>query len=503
ENPGNGNGIIEAGEGARLTIPLKNSGGVKAATDVTATLTSSTAGVSVTRPGTSAYADLAVGASGGNNLSPFSFTLAPDYPCGQPADFTLTVNFTGGSRALNFTVPTGLLSITNTLGNKPAETLGIAAATGIQSGRINRNGVVSSCSDSAKSFPGAISGSHAFDSYTFTACRSLCLEPGLDSGASGVNLLESAYTPTYGSSDIGANYAGDAGLSTNLQSFGINTIAGTPYTIVVSDVAGNSTPNTYTLTIPACALNCHNNQLPEAVAHDVTVIAANVGGTVEASIENGSYDPEGDTLTTSQTPPGPYPVGVNSVILTVADSQGAADQTTATVTVLNPGFTLVATEASVSATAGGSATQHIIFTPAPGIAAALNLTCRNLPQQAACSFSPATVPAGSGATTVNLTISLAAPAVGAVPACNVYAGWLPFTGLGFVGITIMAGPRRRKAAAIVMGLVGIAALGLLISCGGGNRTTSPVFSRSDTYAITVTGASGNLSRTTTFNLTIN
>jgi hypothetical protein len=53
----------------------------------------------------------------------------------------------------------------------------------------------------------------------------------------------------------------------------------------VSDVAGNSTPNTYTLTIPACALNCNTNQLPEAVAHDVTVIAANVGGMAQASMK--------------------------------------------------------------------------------------------------------------------------------------------------------------------------------------------------------------------------
>ena len=501
ENPGNGNGIIEAGEGARLTIPLKNTGGVKAATDVTATLTSSTPGVIVTRPGASAYADMAVGASGGNNLSPFSFTLASDYPCGQAAEFTLTVNFRGGSRALNFTVPTGLLSITNTLGTKPPEAPGITTATGAQSGRINRNGVVSSCGGSAKSFPGTISGSHTFDSYTFTACRSFCLEPGLDSGASGLNLLESAYTPSYGSSDIATNYAGDAGLSTNLQSFGINTTAGTPYTVVVTEIGGNSSPNTYTLTIPACALNCNTNQLPKAVAHAVTVIAADVGGTAEAGIENGSYDPEGDTLTISQTPPGPYPVGVSNVILTVADSHGAADQATATVTVLNPGFTLSATEASVSATAGGSANQHIVFTPVPGIAAPLTLACRNLPEQATCSFSPATLPARSGETTVNLTISIAAPIVGAVPPRNFYATWLPFSGLGLLGISVMAGPRRRKAAAMVISLAGITALGLLIGCGGG-RTTSPGTSRSS-YTITVAGSSGNVTKATTFNLTVN
>lgn len=503
ENPGNGNGIIEPGEGASLTVQLKNTGGVRAMTAATATLSSSTTGVIVTHPGTSAYADMAAGTPGSSNLGPFSFTLASDYPCGQTAEFTLTVNFTGGSRALNFAVPTGLLSITNTLGTKPAESLGITTATGTQSGRINRDGVVSSCRGSAKPFPGAISGSHTFDSYTFTACRSFCLEPGLDSGVSGVNLLESAYTPSYDSSSIATNYAGDAGLSTNQQSFGINTTAGTPYTIVVSDVAGNSTPNAYTLTIPACALNCNTNQLPRVVAHDVTVIAANVGGTAEASIENGSYDPDGDSLTISQTPPGPYPVGVNSVMLTVLDAYGAADQATASVTVLNPGFALARTQASVSATAGGSAIQHISFTPDPGIAAPLTLTCRDVPEKWACSFSPATLPSGSGQTQVAVTISTSATTMALLPSRSFYGGWLPFTSLGFLGIIVTAGPTwRKKVSAVAVSVLAIAALAVVIGCGGGGQTTY-LATPARTYEITVVGTSGNLTKTTTFNLSVN
>ncbi len=75
ENPGNGNGVIEAGEGASLVIQLKNTAGVKAATAVTAALTSPTPGVIVTQPGTSTYADMPAGASGGSNLAPFTFTL--------------------------------------------------------------------------------------------------------------------------------------------------------------------------------------------------------------------------------------------------------------------------------------------------------------------------------------------------------------------------------------------------------------------------------------------
>jgi hypothetical protein len=174
QNPGNGDGIIKAGEGASITIQLTNKGGVNAAAGITATLTSSTPGVIINQPGSSKYADIAVGAAGGNNLTPFLFTLASNFPCGQVADFALTTNYTGGQHVLNFTVQTGMLEITNTLGSTPQVPSAVTFATGTQTNRINRNGVVISCG-TPKAFPGAITGSHAFDSYTFQACQALCL----------------------------------------------------------------------------------------------------------------------------------------------------------------------------------------------------------------------------------------------------------------------------------------------------------------------------------------
>ena len=33
----------------------------------------------------------------------------------------------------------------------------------------------------------------------------------------------------------------------------------------------------------------------------------------DASINNGSFDPDGDPITFSQSPPGPYPLGTNVV----------------------------------------------------------------------------------------------------------------------------------------------------------------------------------------------
>jgi hypothetical protein len=369
ENPGNGNGVIEAGEGALLQIQLENTGSLLPATNILATLTSSTPGVFITQPATSPYADMAAGAGPESNLFPFTFTLPSNFPCGQLVNFVLTLNFSNNqTRALDFSLQTGMLTITNTLGSTPTVPAPIAFATGTQVNRINRNGVISSCG-TPKAFPGAITGSHSFDAYTFTACQAICFKPQLDSGAAGVNLFESLYSPAYVPASIGTNYAGDAGLSTNLQSFGVETTANTSYTVVVSDVAGNPLPppaplNTYTILIPTCAFSCNVNQLPVAIAHDVIVTAATVGGSANASIDNGSFDPEGGVLTITQYPAGPYPQGTTIVVLTVTDPLGAAAQATATVTVIEP----TPPAASLSANSLTFASQFVASTsPSQGV----------------------------------------------------------------------------------------------------------------------------------------
>jgi hypothetical protein len=509
ENPGNGDGAIEAGEGARLVIALNNVGGVQAATGVTATLTTSTPNVFITQPAVSAYADMPVGSAGGNNLSPFTFTLDPAFACGQIVDFTLTVNYTGGTpRALNFTVPVGTFAITNTLGTQPPSLPGIATATGAQVNRINRNGVVSACGTS-KPFPGAITGAHTFDSYTFTACQSSCMTLGLNAGAAGVNLFESAYSTPFDPNNIGTNYLGDAGLSTNIQSFGVDTTASTSYTVVVNDIAGNpppppAPPNTYTIQIPACAISCNLNQLPIAVAQDVSAIAASTGGTANASINNGSSDPDGDAITLTQTPAGPYPVGITSVILTVVDTKGATAQATANVTVVNPGFTLAPTLPTASTTAGGSATEHITYTPSPGISGVVTLACSNLPAESACSFAPSTIPSGNVQTDVVVTISTTAPTAAAIVRPGLlYAAWLPLAGVGLVGIAFMIPGKRRKVSTFFTLLV-LGSLMFAVGCGNdSSKTRTDNGTPKGTTTVTVTGTSGNVTQSTTFALTVN
>lgn len=74
------------------------------------------------------------------------------------------------------------------------------------------------------------------------------------------------------------------------------------------------------------------NQPPVAQCRDV-VVPADGMCQAAASIDDGSFDPDGDPLTLTQDPPGPYPLGETTVELTVEDDQGASATCTATVTV--------------------------------------------------------------------------------------------------------------------------------------------------------------------------
>lgn len=73
---------------------------------------------------------------------------------------------------------------------------------------------------------------------------------------------------------------------------------------------------------------------PVASCADVTVNAGPSCG-AEASIDNGSYDPEGGPLAFSQSPPGPYGPGETLVTLTVVDESHVSASCEATVTVVD------------------------------------------------------------------------------------------------------------------------------------------------------------------------
>lgn len=90
-------------------------------------------------------------------------------------------------------------------------------------------------------------------------------------------------------------------------------------------------PIRVTSTAPfSCLITC--NTAPVAVCQDIT-IAAGENCTADASIDDGSNDPDGDPITITQEPAGPYPIGTTLVSLTVTDDNGSSSTCEATVTV--------------------------------------------------------------------------------------------------------------------------------------------------------------------------
>ena len=79
------------------------------------------------------------------------------------------------------------------------------------------------------------------------------------------------------------------------------------------------------------------NRPPTAICGNVVKAAdTNCRAAVTAQeVNNGSFDPDGDPITLSLSPSGPYSLGETTVTLTVTDNHGASSQCTATVTVVD------------------------------------------------------------------------------------------------------------------------------------------------------------------------
>ena len=75
---------------------------------------------------------------------------------------------------------------------------------------------------------------------------------------------------------------------------------------------------------------------PTAACQNVTVPTdPNACSAASASINNGSSDPDGDSITFTQTPPGPYALGTTGVKLTVTDTQNLSSTCTGNITVVD------------------------------------------------------------------------------------------------------------------------------------------------------------------------
>jgi hypothetical protein len=122
---GTDDGVLVAGEHARLALPLENFGR-SALTGITATLTASSPEITVIT-GAQSYSSLAPGASAASNDS-FVIALSEGYPCGAPARFRLDVAAAGvGPTLVELSLPTGVVVSEETLLSETFDAAGAPA----------------------------------------------------------------------------------------------------------------------------------------------------------------------------------------------------------------------------------------------------------------------------------------------------------------------------------------------------------------------------------------
>ncbi len=67
------------------------------------------------------------------------------------------------------------------------------------------------------------------------------------------------------------------------------------------------------------------NDLPPIANCENAFVWADTNGVAHVPVGDNSFDPDGDPITITRSPPGPYPIGTNIITVTVTDSHGASD----------------------------------------------------------------------------------------------------------------------------------------------------------------------------------
>jgi hypothetical protein len=209
------------------------------------------------------------------------------------------------------------------------------------------------------------------------------------------------------------------------------------------------------------------------------------------------------TVTINVTPTVAGSLGNSGTVSVLGSTFTGSASATATVN----DFSISAAPTSVTVPAGAPATYAVTITPSPSFPNSVALSCSSgLPAAATCAFSTtpianATNGPVSSTLTVNTTVR---PTAMLRPGARFfYAALLPVSGMAFLGLGI-AGPSRRKR--WLGGLLALVLVGVVIfeaGCGSTTQTAPTTGGTpAGTYAVTITGTSGAVSRTTTATLIV-
>ncbi len=134
---------------------------------------------------------------------------------------------------------------------------------------------------------------------------------------------------------------------------------------------------------------------------------------------------------------------------------------------------------------GGVASLQVAVAPQTGYMQPVQLSCAELPSEAACTFAARTIAAGGGTTT--LQVSTTAPRSCQVADSGTSTASLPFAGTTVAALLVMfiPGKRRRAIKGLLVALVAIAGMATMTGCGA----CTDLGTKPGAYTIQVIGTS--------------
>jgi hypothetical protein len=212
------------------------------------------------------------------------------------------------------------------------------------------------------------------------------------------------------------------------------------------------------------------------------------------TLGQGNLDASGQaTYATAALAMGPHAI---TAIYGGSGTLSGSTSTTLTVTIqaLPTDFAVSLSPGSGSVTAGNSLTTTVSITPLNGFSQSVNFSCSGLPSGTSCSFSPATATPAGGAAQTTLTLQTA-PRKALLRTSPDIRGRinLALLGGGLLCLALFRHDRRRWTRLLPLCVL----FTLMLGCGGGSSTVSPV-----TSTVTVTATAGSNSHSVSYTLTV-